>query len=1029
MRMRPTSSPIVVASRPLCFLALVLSLAFYTNAAFAQTPEWIWGAEPRDKESRFFKKSFELPSAPTRASIALSCDNAADLFLNGQRLLRNSEWSKPNRAEVGNRLKAGTNQLVVIGRNTEGIAGLLVKLDLQFSDGSKKVLVSDATWQTAPNDSNATGIGKLPESGWVAATSLGAVGRDPWGDVLKPQVATPAESIKVASGFKVELLRSSQPGEGSWVSMTIDGKGRLIVSPQGEEPMLRVTLNSEGKIERMETIDLPVRGAMGLLWTPQGLYVNGQGKEGYHLYRLRDTNSDDAYDTVDLIRRWKGGAGEHGAHGIVLGADQKLYTVCGNFVDVPTDLASGSPHKNYADDLVLPRVEDGNGFGAGRKPPGGFVARMNLDGSNCELFASGERNTYVIALNAQGELFGFDSDMEWDWGTPWYRPIRAFHVVSGGDQGFREGSGKWPEYYPDSLPPVVNIGIGSPTGVRFGTGAKFPARYQNAFYMMDWSYGRIVAVHLKEFGASYTGTFENFVQGKPLNVTDLEVGPDGAMYFLTGGRGTQSGLYRVFYSGSDSTAPSAPVSDPAAQSARALRHQIESYHGLAKAGAVDFVWQHLGSQDRWIRYAARIALESQPVSEWQSRALAESNPTAGLTALLGLARVGAKEVQEELLKTLTRWPLDSLDEEHKLLKLRIVEVSIARHGLPSEDLRKMGVEKLSKQFPAKSAALNRELAQLLIALKAPNIVSQTLDLRDQAKTQEEQLLYMVALRKASEPSVWTISDRQRYFAWLNSLAKARLTAAGATDPSLADDFQFRRSEHPEAFVQWFRDVGLNANNGASFDGFLRGLRDAAVASLSPSEKSELGNLVLAPAMPRKKPAAVQRSFVKDWKMTDFTPALLNDLAKTPRNFQRGKEAFTAGQCAVCHRFGNAGGAVGPDITAVSSRFSRMDVLSSILEPSKVISEQYENTTFVKKDDEEISGRILEDTDQKLVLLTSPLTGGKTELKKSEIKSRRKSTLSPMPEGLVNSLSQEEILDLLAYIESMGNANHPIYAKK
>src|ERR1041385_5669257 len=146
-------------------------------------------------------------------------------------------------------------------------------------------------------------------------------------------------------------------------------------------------------------------------------------------------------------------------------------------------------------------MEDGNGFGAGRKPPGGFVVRMDQDGKNAELFASGQRNTYDFAFNPDGELFGFDSDMEWDWGTPWYRPIRICHLVSGGDYGFREGTGKWPAYYPDSLPPVVDVGIGSPTGVKFGTHAKFPAKYQRALYAMDWSYGRIFVVHLTPKGS------------------------------------------------------------------------------------------------------------------------------------------------------------------------------------------------------------------------------------------------------------------------------------------------------------------------------------------------------------------------------------------------------------------------------------------------------------------------------------------------------------------------------------------------
>lgn len=91
-----------------------------------------------------------------------------------------------------------------------------------------------------------------------------------------------------------------------------------------------------------------------------------------------------------------------------------LYAVCGNFTVVPKDLAPSSPHRNYGDDLALKRMEDGNGFGAGAKPPGGYVVRMDLDG-NADGFVGGQRNTYDIGFNADGELFGFDSDMEWDW--------------------------------------------------------------------------------------------------------------------------------------------------------------------------------------------------------------------------------------------------------------------------------------------------------------------------------------------------------------------------------------------------------------------------------------------------------------------------------------------------------------------------------------------------------------------------------------------------------------------------------------
>jgi putative heme-binding domain-containing protein len=826
-----------------------------------------------------------------------------------------------------------------------------------------------------------------------------------------PGQATPAESLTTLQGFKVELVRSSQPGEGSWVSLTFDPKGRLIVSPQDKEPMLRLTL-ADGKITKIEKIELPITGAMGMRYAFGSLYVNGNGPDGYHLYRLLDTNGDDKFDVLELVRKWKGGAGEHGAHGIVVGPDQKLYMVNGNFVDVPEDILPTSPHRNYRDDQVLPRMEDGNGFGAGRKPPGGFVVRMDKTGLNAELFASGERNTYDIAFSPEGELFGFDSDMEWDWGAPWYRPIRIGHLISGAEHGFREGSAKWPEYYPDSLPAVVNVGIGSPTGVGFGTGAKFPAKYQRACYALDWSYGRIVAVHLTPEGAGYGGTFETFVAGKPLNVTDVEVSPDGSMYFTIGGRRTQGGLYRVTYTGSESTKPVKGSGESSATvKARALRHELERFHNAPNPAALKKAWPHLGSPDREIRYAARLAVERQPVEQWAERALNEPQKRASLTALLALARYGTRAHQDGLLKSLSRaWP-NLADDGEKLEGLRIWQVCFSRMGLPSAEAGRDIVSSLQKVFPSRSWPMNREASQLLIALNAPGVVKQVLDLRDGAATQEEQLHYMVELRNVK--TGWTLEERKRYFGWF------------ANRPGGTSYFAGRSTKHTDQMVQWFKDVDRDYSDGASFNNFLKNLRLAAVQSLGDSEKSALATFLdVAPitaAQPRR-----EHKFVREWKTSDVLGDL--DRAGQGRSFENGREAYLAAQCAACHRFGDEGGAVGPDLTAIASRFARRDLLESILEPSKVVSEQYQNITVTSSNGDDVTGRLVEELPDKLVLVPNQLTGEKVEVKKSDVKTRVPSKLSPMPEGLVNILTKEEILDLLAYLESAGKKQHAAFRK-
>jgi putative heme-binding domain-containing protein len=871
---------------------------------------------------------------------------------------------------------------------------------------------------------------------WLIALSL-SVGFSAFaqGDKANRR-ATPPEALRVLDGFKVELLRNAQTNEGSWVAMTIDPKGRLIVSPQGKEPMLRITLGDDGQIAKLESIDVPITGAMGLLCALDSLYANGRGPQGFHLYRVRDADGDDKYDSAELLRKWngnRGGDGEHGAHGIVLGPDNKLYMVLGNFVDVPGDILSTSPIQNYADDVLLPRMEDGNGFGAGRKPPGGYVLRVDADGKNAELFAAGERNTYDIAFNRDGELFGFDSDMEWDWGTPWYRPTRIGHVVSGADHGFREGTAKWPTYYPDSLPPVVDIGIGSPTGVRFGTGAKFPAKYQRALYAMDWSYGRILAVHLTLKGASYSATFENFVAPLSLtssgpkvtlNVTDMEIGKDGAMYFLTGGRGTQSGLYRVSYQGPIGVdladVANAPRGNMSPADARALRHKLESFHHKKDPSALAVAWEHLDNEDRYIRYAARLAIEAQPVETWQQRALDEKRKRASLTGLLALARCGPREVQDELLDALGRyWPGD-LDEEQKLEVLRVCQLAFIRMGRPNTDTARDVINSLDAAYPAPSWPLNRELSNLLIYLDAPGVVKKTMALLAKATTQEEQIHYLLQLRGVRDG--WTPEDRKAYFAWFSRPRDAR--DGGPTYPGGASYFISRSDQHPAQTVQWFKDAGREYGDGASFPKFMSNLRNAATNSLTSQEYAELMPL-LAPRI-NITSKAPERPLVKDWKMRDLIGSL--DTASHGRSFRRGKEAFETAQCLACHRFNNEGGDVGPDLTTVSSRFTRSDLLSSILEPSKIVSEQYMNMNVTKKDGDEVTGRVLEANDTKMVLLINPLTGQKMELKKNEIARVDPSKASPMPEGLVNILTRDEILDLIAYLESGGRRDHAAFRK-
>jgi putative heme-binding domain-containing protein len=830
-------------------------------------------------------------------------------------------------------------------------------------------------------------------------------------------IANPAGRIRAPKGFRVELLYSvPRETQGSWVNMAVEPKGRLIVSDQFGK-LYRVTpppIEKNAETIRVEPIEVPIGEAHGLLWAFDSLYVvvNRGRKYDSGLYRVRDTDGDDRLDQVELLRKLDGG-GEHGPHGVILAPDGKsLYVVAGNATRVTRTDRSLVP-RVWGEDNLLPRMVDGNGFMTGEKAPGGHIYRVSPDGQHWELVAIGFRNPFDIAFNHDGELFTYDSDMEWDMHTPWYRPTRVLHVTSGAEFGYRNGAGKWPAYTIDSLPAVVDVGPGSPTGLTFGYGTRFPARYQQALYLCDWSHGKLYAVHLQEQGSTYTGELEEFLAGTPLALTDVVVRPqDGAMYFTVGGRKTQSGLYRLRYAG-DGPAANATVQAeaagppvvPAAREARALRHQLEGFHGRTDPKAVAAAWPYLDHADRFIRWAARVAIEFQDPAQWRDRALAgAAPPQAALNALLALTQVSARDpahrrtedpppdpvLRDQILEALDRITWDQLDLSQQLDLLRVYQVVLHRFGRPGAEAVARLSQRLDSHYPARSRELNAELAQLLVYLQAPDAAAKTVALLERALTQEEQIEYGRALRVLK--TGWTPRLREVYFSWLLQAARFK--------------------------------------GGNSLRGFIANIKRDALANLSTEEKAEIQRFLearsAAPASVTKG-AVLERPFVRAWKVDELLPAVETSLKA--RDYDRGRVLFAAARCFSCHRFHDEGGGLGPDLSGIAGRFNTRDLLESIILPSKVVSDQYQAVIIVTADGRVINGRIVDLFDERLRVETDMLDPNKTiDITRSVVEEMKASPVSMMPEGLLNSLNRDEVLDLFAYLLSGGDRKHPMFRR-
>jgi len=873
--------------------------------------------------------------------------------------------------------------------------------------------------------------------------------------VMAPGDAAPAgqQPFAVPPGFAVERLFVVPREElGSWVCLATDPKGRIIASDQGDKGLVRITPAPLGGGETIvEKIPVQLSAAQGLLWAFDALYVVCNGGPGSGLYRVTDTNADDTLDTVEKLRAFQG-AGEHGPHNVLLApVGKRLAIICGNHtkvpfaikdvtapqtmgglrstqrrVELPADGTSRLP-ANWDEDQIVTRMWDANGHAVGILAPGGYVALTDPAGKQWEIWSSGYRNAYDFAFNADGELFVYDSDMEWDFGSPWYRPTRVNHATSGSELGWRSGSGKWPACYPDSLPALVDIGPGSPVGAAFGYGAKVPAKYQKALYVCDWTFGTMYAIHLEPEGSTYKGVAEEFVARTPLPLTDITIGKDGAIYFAVGGRGGQSELYRVTYTGSEPTA-AVDAKDPRHAEARKARRDLEAFHAPAAdpAAAIAAALPQLSSPDRFIRYAARVALEHQPIALWQDKALAVQDPHGLITAAIAVARQAEPSAQPAVLAALDRVDPASLDAAGKVDLIRAYELAMIRLGDPPAGAKARIAATFMGFFPSGSFDLDRELASILVAVRAPGIVTKLVGLlaaptgsagaTNLAPNEDDlrrliarnagyggavraslekrpdllQVHYAYVLRTVGEQDAWTIADRKGYYEWFG---RAR---------------------------EWA--------GGNSFRKFLTTIETESLAHLSENEKLALETLgARKPYTPP--PLPTPQGPGQQWTVESVMAAAKDGLADGTRDFEQGQRTFAAARCIVCHRYGEDGGATGPDLTQAGGRFHVKDLVEAIVEPSKAVSDQYKASIVQTADGKVVTGRIVSEAEDTIMIVTDPENATKfVAIARRDIEEILPATESLMPKGLLDQLNEQEVLDLLAYTLARGNPQHARFKK-
>lgn len=372
--------------------------------------------------------------------------------------------------------------------------------------------------------------------------------------------------VRVPEGFEVTLFADDDLAHDIY-SMTIDSYGRVVVSGAGYIKLL-IDSDQDGIADEAKVfVNGPKSGAQGMYFAGPDLLCAGDGG----LIRYKDRDSDDQADgPPDVFWKTKTG-GEHDLHAMRKGPDGWWYAIAGNFAGI-TD--------KYITMETSPVI----------KPDAGVILRFKPDLSGSEIYAHGFRNAYDFDFGHAGDVFSFDSDGERDISLPWYRPTRVFHVLPGSHQGWQTRSWKRPEWFFD-MPPVVGaFGRGSPTGVETYRHTQFPEKYHGAVFALDWTYGRVIALPMKQKGSTWSSEPVDFMTAigqHGFAPTDVAVGADGALYVSVGGRGTRGGVYRV-----TATQPS-------------VKHSVGNFGPLANLSRAEKV--------------QRCLQAPQPLSSWSRR--------------------------------------------------------------------------------------------------------------------------------------------------------------------------------------------------------------------------------------------------------------------------------------------------------------------------------------------------------------------------------------------------------------------------
>jgi putative membrane-bound dehydrogenase-like protein len=910
-------------------------------------------------------------------------------------------------------------------------------------DAKQWTTVVDASNNQKPEQVVAHEV-NLKAARFVRVTYLGSSAGG-WGSIWEveayagelPKLVTSATSsanvhdVKAPAGFDVKVF-AAPPEVNYPVCLTTSATGEVFVGideqgslgkDKGRGRVVRcVDVDGDGKaddIKTFATMDHP----RGLIYDNHQLWVLHPPTLSLFIDHDKDGVSDEQKTLISGISTdqvAQRGA-DHTTNGIRMGIDGWIYIAVGDF---------GFNEAKGADGRIL-------------RKRGGGVVRVRPDGSDMEIYSWGQRNILDVCIDPQLNMFTRDNTND---GGGWN--VRVTHLHQGGNYGYPS---RYINFAEETMPPLADYGGGSGCGAMYHYDPRWPAGFESAALTCDWGTSKVYRHRPSMVGASYSADQDDFLTlPRP---TDIDVDPSGRMFVSSWKNGNFS------FTGPDVgfvalVQPTEMVAKPLPALNELSVEEIIKLLPSAGSATLFHTQQELLRRKAEVVQPLLTKLILDPSAGIPARvaAIFTLKQMQGAAANEFLASVAfvPSAIQEFALRALT----DRLDESKGIEVAKMIDalasdnprvraqalISIRRLALAGT-LSPMEREQLTGKVLAYSVVRNADgtvrtervphdkgdearvipvlAVETLISLNAaPALVEATEgELRSGALMAMRQIhsREVVDAVLAKMAKTYDLKPRME---WLEVLARLYYQEGDyiksdwwGTRPDTRGPYYDRVSwdqtdRIKQVLIQAY--ASTNAETRPAFDAMLEryqislGQSDTAMKAILPTDKP----IVIAKADPNN-PNQIG-NLDRAVAMTQAT--------ETKGSAEAGKALFVSQACIACHTYADGQTPQGPHLVDIGKRYSRKELVESVLEPNAKIAQGFDSWTVLTVDGKVQTGFVVLESAETLTLRGAD--GRRVEILQDDIDDRRKQEQSMMPKGLVDNLTTSQLADLMAYLESL-----------